>query len=91
MNECHVMAKRVVPMAPEAPAPGEQPGFPRGLSRRPGTIVARFPGPALIADAGGGIGAANDRASDLAAALQSFAQAVESERAFLSAPADFND
>ena len=71
MNECHVMAKRVVPMAPEAPAPGEQPGFPRGLSRRPGTIVARFPGPALIADAGGGIGAANDRASDLAAALQS--------------------
>ena len=65
------MAKPVVPMAPAAPAEREQPELPRALSRRPATIVARFSRPALVADAGGGLSAANDQASALAAALQS--------------------
>ena len=58
-------------MAPAAPAEREQPELPRALSRRPATIVARFSRPALVADAGGGLSAANDQASALAAALQS--------------------
>ena len=67
MTDRHEMAKSAAPIATTADGAGP----PRALSRQPESIVARFPGPALVADAGGGLVAANDQGSALAAALES--------------------
>ena len=64
MNDRHVMAK------PAAPTERTRPEVPRALSRPPESIVARFPGPALVADAAGGLTAANEHAAILAAAIE---------------------
>ncbi len=65
MNDRHAMAKSAAPGADGAAA--EEP---RSLSRRPGSIVASFPGPALVVDADGGLAAANAEAATLVAALE---------------------
>ena len=68
MDDRHVMAKSVAPLT--AASDDAPPESPRALSRRPESIVARFSGPALVADADGRLVAANDQAAALAAALE---------------------